>query len=117
MTVHRFGVDPREIMTSRETQELGKNAARESGLAKKNIVRDEGIEKKIPQHKDSMKKIPSYRKSPPPNQNLNGRPLRFFCRRFFSLAFSKTAGYAGYIYDETSRFHVNKRVKYFMHHA
>ena len=55
-------------MTSRETQELGKNAARESGLAKKNIVRDEGIEKKIPQHKDSKKKIPSYRKSPPPPQ-------------------------------------------------
>ena len=57
---------PSEIMTSRETQELGKNAARESGLAKKNIVRNEGIGKKIPEHKDSIKKIPSYRKSPTP---------------------------------------------------
>ena len=45
---------------------LGKNAARESGLAKKNIVRNEGTEKKFPEHKDSIKKYLSYRKSPTP---------------------------------------------------
>ena len=45
---------------------LGKNAAHESRLAKKNIVYNEGIENKVPEHKDSMKKNLSYRKSPPP---------------------------------------------------
>ena len=30
----------------------------------KNVVRNEGIEKKVPEHKDSMKKNLSYRKSP-----------------------------------------------------
>ena len=45
---------------------------------KKNIVRDEGIEKKIPEHKNSMKKnsvLQEITQPPPPHQKLNGRPL------------------------------------------
>ena len=68
---------PSEIMTSRETQDFGKNVAHKSELAKKNIVRNEGIEKKIPEHKDSMKKNSFLQEitPPPPHQKLNGRPL------------------------------------------
>ena len=57
---------------------MGKNAARESGLAKKNIVRNEGIEKKVPEHKDFMKKksfLEEITPPPPPHQKLNGQPL------------------------------------------
>ena len=44
---------------------------------RKNIVCNEGIEKKVPEHKDSMKKknFPTRNHPPPPNQKLNGRPL------------------------------------------
>ena len=56
---------------------FGKNAALESGM-EKNIVCNEGTEKKFPEHKDSIKKHLSYRKSPPPNQKLNARPLTDF---------------------------------------
>ena len=55
---------------------LGKNAAREKRTGEKNIVRNEGTEKKFPEHKDSIKKISFLQEiTNPPNQKLNGRPL------------------------------------------
>ena len=56
MTVHRFGVDPSEIMTSREPKNWEKMLHAKADWQKKYIVRNEGIEKRIPEHKDSMKK-------------------------------------------------------------
>ena len=48
---------------------MEKNVARESGLAKK-IVRNEGTEKKFLNIRTPTEN------HPPPNQKLNGRPLR-----------------------------------------
>ena len=51
---------------------------------KKNIMRNEGIEKKVPERKDSMKKnsfLQEITPPPFPNQKLNGWPLKSMMER------------------------------------